>query len=111
MKVTSIQEPLPIKRDYIKVIRLEPGFYCKSNHVKNKCIWLLYYAFTDHDINAEWLLRELRDPSSRGVVAELVEVSIVGTRATLQPTSILCEDPENFTVEFDRDELTDLTYA
>jgi len=111
MEVTLIKEPLPIQKDYMKIIRVEPGFYCKSNHVNNKCIGLLYDAFTDHDISAEWLLRTITDFSGRGVRAELVDVSIAGNRVILQPSSIMCEDPEDFAVEFDRNELTSLVYA
>ena len=104
-----MREPLKIKKSYMEVVRTALGSYLKNNHVENRCVKLLYNTFTDQGTHVGWLLKELLDPASEGVQAELVYVFIEEDKVVLQASELMDELGHIFAVQLDRDELIRLT--
>ena len=83
--------------------------YHKSNDCSDELIDMLCMVFTDHGPNGDWVLRDLLDPDSRGVVGSKTNISIEGEKVTLEPSTTIVDNPEDYAVEIDRKVLIKLT--
>lgn len=107
MKKFLIYKKLETKKNYILIEKID-GFYCKKNDSANKVIQALRRLFDDAGPGVKWLLRHLNDPKSRGICGSLTEVSLYDNKVILQPSRTLEENPEDFSIEIDRDILIQL---
>jgi hypothetical protein len=83
--------------------------YHKCNDTHNNLIDMLSMVFTDHGPNGDWVLRYLLDPDSRGVVGSKTSITIEGEKVTLEPSTTMVDNPEDYAVEIDRKVLIRLT--
>lgn len=95
---------LEIKKNYT-LLKEDRGFYYKENDAEDDCIDTLVTLLTDHGVGAEWLLRELLEPQSKGIIGSLTDISLYGDRVVLRPSTTVEKNPEDYEIEIERDEL------